>query len=66
MNNNNEEMKYVYINNKALAQAIRFIGKLNYIEVPHKSKDGRSVYSFYNSDTLQQVLSDIMKIREKY
>lgn len=58
--------KYFYANSKMLAQTIRFLSGQGYIEIPHKSKDGRSVFSFHDNETLQLVLKDIMEVRNKY
>ena len=61
-----DENKYFYANSKMLAQTIRFLTGQGYIEIPHKSKDGRVVFSFHDNEVIQSALKDIMEIRSKY
>lgn len=61
---NNKNKSYI-VNSKQLAQTIRFLTGMSYREFNNLNHEGKKVFSFENTEELQNALAEIMELRNK-
>lgn len=62
MKNNN---KYYLISNKSFANTIRFLTGMSYREFNNQNHEGKKIFSFKNTEELQNALAKIMELRNE-
>lgn len=61
-----QKSKYFSVKSLDLARALRFITMQSYMIFDDFEKEGRKVYSFENTEKLQDVLLEITKLKNYY
>lgn len=56
-------MKYYFVSSKRLAITIEFISGLKYLIHDHRNDPTKKVYSFENTNELQNALAKIMELK---
>ena len=60
----NNDKKYYFVTSKALAQTIHFLTGLQYLAYDNQKNKGKKIYSFENTQELQEALEKIMDLRK--